>query len=229
MNDKHFKWLLYLIVFVILATIAIQIFWNYKNYQTNKQHVFNDIQVSLDDAVEAYYADLSKNNFFTIISSDDTHPKTFKHKKAWDSIIKPITSTFNRDSINVKFSSLTLKDSTFTRDSIDVHLVSSVIDSVEKTYLNSYDSIRKRGLSGFTQLSKDKTSGITFNRNTAAFKHNQVIWGKQASDSIKLLKGLSTIFIAMQQDSLDYKKLDSIVILKLHKKGVYSDFYEYML
>ena len=50
MNNKHFQWVLYVIVIVILGTISIQLYWNYKNYQTNKQQLINDVQVSLDNA-----------------------------------------------------------------------------------------------------------------------------------------------------------------------------------
>ena len=62
MNDVKYKWVLYTIVFVILGTISIQTYWNYKNYLINKQQFFNDVQISLDNAVEAYYTELAKKN-----------------------------------------------------------------------------------------------------------------------------------------------------------------------
>ena len=37
MNDARYKWLLYVILIVILSTISIQVYWNYKNYQINKK------------------------------------------------------------------------------------------------------------------------------------------------------------------------------------------------
>jgi hypothetical protein len=60
MNDMRYKWMFYVITFVILSTIGIQVYWNYKNYQTNKQQLINDVQVSLDNAVDSYYTNLAE-------------------------------------------------------------------------------------------------------------------------------------------------------------------------
>ncbi|WP_353779613.1 ATP-binding protein [Winogradskyella sp. 3972H.M.0a.05] len=60
MNDKRYRYTLYLIVIVIITTIGIQVYWNYKNYLNSKQQLINDVQVSLDKAVDDYYANLAK-------------------------------------------------------------------------------------------------------------------------------------------------------------------------
>ena len=107
MNTKKYRWLLYTITLTIVATIAVQVYWNYKNYQQNKQRVVNEIQLSLDNALEEYFAEIAKNDFITIIGSnykelDTTHKrgrsnatirkKFFSHnsksKKNIDSLIK---------------------------------------------------------------------------------------------------------------------------------------------
>ena len=54
--------MLYIISIVILSTIGIQVYWNYKNYQINKQQLINDVQVSLDNAVDSYYANLAERS-----------------------------------------------------------------------------------------------------------------------------------------------------------------------
>ena len=71
MNTQKYKWILYLIVITIITTIAIQFYWNFKNYEENKQRVANEIQLSLDNAVEEYYSSLAKSNFFSILKNDD--------------------------------------------------------------------------------------------------------------------------------------------------------------
>jgi hypothetical protein len=71
MNTQKYKWILYFIVITIITTIAIQFYWNFKNYEENKQRVANEIQLSLDNAVEEYYSSLAKSNFLTIIKNDD--------------------------------------------------------------------------------------------------------------------------------------------------------------
>lgn len=75
MNDVRYKWILYIIVIVILSTIGIQVYWNYKNYLNSKQQLVNDVQVSLDKAVDDYYANLAERNTigFAFESSDPNH------------------------------------------------------------------------------------------------------------------------------------------------------------
>ena len=58
------------------------LFWNFdfsqngghfslKNYQENKQQVNNEIQLSFDNAIEEYYADLAKEDLFTFVSNSN--------------------------------------------------------------------------------------------------------------------------------------------------------------
>lgn len=60
MNDKLYRYILYIIISVILATIGIQVYWNYNNYQANKRQLIRDVQISLDKAVDDYYASIAK-------------------------------------------------------------------------------------------------------------------------------------------------------------------------
>ena len=60
MNHKKYLLILYIIVTTIVLTIATQVYWNYKNYQINTQQFKNEVQISLDNAVENYYANLAK-------------------------------------------------------------------------------------------------------------------------------------------------------------------------
>ena len=70
MESKKYTYIVYLILFTILATIAIQVYWNIGNYNTNKQALINEVQHSFDTSVEAYYADLAKVDFFAFLDSD---------------------------------------------------------------------------------------------------------------------------------------------------------------
>lgn len=231
MNDKRYQYILYLIVFVIISTIAIQAFWNYKNYQTNKQQVYNDIQWSLDNAVETYYTGLTKNNFLTIVK--DTNSKADFSNVGWDTLLKPF-----KNKIKTIKDHNTGHDSIFKITTIDISGDDqSDLDSLDSAFFDdifiSYqDSINKKFASRdtikiekLTQLSKDQKSGLTVDKDDKSVTANKVFWGKKSRDSLKLIKGLTTIYIAMQQDSLDYKKLDSLLVSELKNKGVYKDFY----
>ncbi|WP_347922870.1 HAMP domain-containing sensor histidine kinase [Pontimicrobium sp. SW4] len=87
MNDARYRLILYIIIAVIIGTISIQVYWNYKNYEVNKQQLVNDVQVSLDNAVEKYYTNLAKEQTisfaFKTASNDDL---LFKNKGV-DSLI----------------------------------------------------------------------------------------------------------------------------------------------
>ncbi len=67
MNQKKYNWLIYLISITILITIAVQVYWNYKNYIVNKQNFSNAVQISLDNALENYYTDVAETNHLTFI------------------------------------------------------------------------------------------------------------------------------------------------------------------
>jgi two-component system phosphate regulon sensor histidine kinase PhoR len=68
MNNLKYKGILYFIALVILATLCIQGYWNYKNYEVGKQQLINDVQTSLDNAMDAYYTDLAKARSFKILT-----------------------------------------------------------------------------------------------------------------------------------------------------------------
>lgn len=92
MNDKRYSWTLYLIVVVILCTIGIQIYWNYKNYLTNKQQLINDVQISLDNAVDTYYADLAEKSTFAFAFEGLNQEKLFEENGKFSKLIKNIDS-----------------------------------------------------------------------------------------------------------------------------------------
>ena len=54
----------------IVITILVQLYWNRSHYLDNKQRVKNEIQNSLDIAIEEYYTNLSKSNFYAVFSTD---------------------------------------------------------------------------------------------------------------------------------------------------------------
>lgn len=62
MKKRKYSTLLYFISLVVLVTLSIQIYWNLKNYHSEKQRLINDIQISLDNAVDNYYASLAQRN-----------------------------------------------------------------------------------------------------------------------------------------------------------------------
>jgi len=62
MKNKKYSYLIYFIAAVMVVTLAIQGYWNYKNYQAGKQQLINEVQTSLDLAIDNYYIDLAEKN-----------------------------------------------------------------------------------------------------------------------------------------------------------------------
>ena len=101
MNAKKQHWTLYFITATIVLTIAVQLYWNYNNYVDNKQRVKNEIQSSLDIAIDEYYTDLSKSNFFTSIDYDSINSKSSFLKDFWNEDINSSKSKVSISSIKI--------------------------------------------------------------------------------------------------------------------------------
>jgi len=70
MNKKSYQWVVYFIGVTIITTIAVQVYWNYREYQINKQNLISKVQLSLDNSVEAYFANITKSGIITYKSID---------------------------------------------------------------------------------------------------------------------------------------------------------------
>jgi two-component system phosphate regulon sensor histidine kinase PhoR len=90
MNDSKFKYTLYIISVVIVSTIAIQAYWNYKNYLSNKQQLISDVQMSLDKAVDDYYANLAQQTTLAFTFDSTAQKDVFKENGFLDQISKTI-------------------------------------------------------------------------------------------------------------------------------------------
>lgn len=191
MNAKKQHWILYLITITIVATIAVQLYWNYKNYQQNKQYVLNEIKSSLDNAIDDYYTNLSKKNLLTIIEPKNlTEADKLRKKELWKDFFKSVKPNKEKEKPDLNISSIQIN-----------------VDVNSKENLSS----KKEGIHIYND-SIIKTSSI------------QVFRGQKAQDSIKLIKGLKTMFIAIHNDSLNYTTLDSILNSKLKNKKINIDF-----
>lgn len=179
MNEQKYRWVLYLIVTTTVLTIVLQCYWNYKNYLLDKQNFVNQVQLSLDNALDTYYAELAESNNMTIIETDSiAFSHNFKELKT-DSVIRDI-----------------------------------------KHELRSVDI---KSISGYTQFT-DSSNGYHFSNDKNHISKIKVIRGKKASDSIKLLKGITSIFISIKNDTLDFSKLNPLVKSELKRKQLNIDF-----
>ena len=129
MNAKKQHWSLYFITATIVLTIAVQLYWNYNNYVDNKQRVKNEIQSSLDIAIDEYYTDLSKSNFFTSIDYDSINSKSSFLKDFWNEDINSSKSKVSISSIKISSDYSGDEDvSTITKKIAEIY--GSIVDSL---------------------------------------------------------------------------------------------------
>ena len=219
MNTKKQRWLLYFITATIVTTIAVQLYWNYKNYAENKRQVTNEVQLSLDNAVEEYYSSLAKSNFLTIINTtkNNRHEKSFKN-----SSIAKILNKLKKNSSEKEKPRITISNLKFTSDNnmSKVQIDSMMNSAKEFVYefnleIDSLSNNQKKSGKIFT----DKKNGYHLNRNGIKTE-KKYFKGKKAADSLKFLTNLEPIFISFLDQSVEYEKIDSLIKNQLKQKKI---------
>ncbi|SHH00350.1 sensor histidine kinase [Winogradskyella jejuensis] len=194
MNDKRYRYILYAITLVILATISIQIYWNYKNYLTNKQQLINDVQVSLDKAVDDYYANLAKETRVGFSFAETSTDDIFDDNSAFTKILK------NIDEKNGKIKPI---------DTIDTSEIKSL--SVFRGF--SADSMMKAHNEEHNPISLDSLKGTIRDLKLT-----------QPSINASEIQLLSTkIFISISNDSLDVREVNKLLIEDFERKKIELD------
>ncbi|MBG6131403.1 two-component system phosphate regulon sensor histidine kinase PhoR [Aquimarina sp. EL_43] len=182
MRKGSYKNILYFITTVIVITLGIQVYWNYKNYQIGKQQLINEVQISLDNAVNQYYTKLAEENTIGFVS-DSTNLKNFFEKGDFKILLKKIDS----DTINFKRFQIP--------DSIDMTGI-SILNKREHKHRES-----RRHIS------------VTTNRFNDSTNQNDIF--EQLT---------SKIVVSITQDSLQLKKIDSLVQQEFLRKKIAVDF-----
>ena len=208
MNTQKYQWLFYLITATIIATIGVQFYWNYKNYEENKRQVTNEIQLSLDNAIEEYFAKLAKEEFTTIINLTEEKGSTSSNNKIkFDSIFRnspnfqKIKSLIKKDTSNKK-PEFKITNISFTSDDLlDAKETDSIIKSMAKEF----------------SLKQKKSKQKSTNNRSNNFKYFS---GKKSADSLKLIKYLNPIFLSVASSSIEYDQLDSLLKNQLDKKNI---------
>ncbi|WP_179339778.1 sensor histidine kinase [Winogradskyella ludwigii] len=196
MNNKRYRWILYTIVVVIVATISIQVYWNYKNYQTNKQQLINDVQVSLDKAVDDYYAALAERTTFGFILEGDQQKKAFEEGSELEKIFKTIDESKN------EFTNL---------DSLDKNTIEGITvfrgfkaDSMSEAHNKKHNPLS-------AEQFKLKIDSLKNNNKDVNLKNAEFLTSK--------------VMISIKNDTLDVKAVEELIAKELERKSINVDFY----
>ncbi|WP_046758127.1 sensor histidine kinase [Kordia jejudonensis] len=185
MKSQRFSWILYFIIATIVTTVAVQVYWNYKNYQTNKKQFINQVQISLDNAVEAYYADIAKQDKLMFVSMDASNlgnlPKI--QNVNVDSILRHLDHQNFNHSDTIIIDTRVKEGKKFPQKTID-----SLLVSAESTVRAKFSR---------------------FNDNLQKYK-----------DSVQLFREVSSLYISISEDSLNFKKLQSFLDIEFKRKQI---------
>ncbi len=182
MRKRNYRNILYFISTVILATLAIQIYWNFKNYKASKQQLINEVQISLDNAVDQYFIEITEKNIIGYIKPDSSYHINRRIKL--DSLLKRI------DYLNEDFKGL---------DSLDINKDTRV-------------TIFNKGLSENHDLSENRTikdaQGLYLSRRFLIKKDNDSIDKRHKTMSTEITVSVSQDSFHLEKiDALIKKEL----------------------
>ncbi|MDO1502533.1 ATP-binding protein [Winogradskyella maritima] len=197
MNDRRYRYILYIIIVVIVATIGIQFYWNYKNYITNKEQLISDVQTSLDRSVNNYFTDLAEQTTLGFQLSESNHEDAFKE----GGLLSQITSQIDRP------------DGSYNRlDSIKIDNIQDIkvftglkADSMNEAIHKEYKPI------GFDSLKTELKKWKRF--------------GDSSQTTIKDFEFLTkSIMIKVTNDTLNLKTVEDLLAKELERKNINIDF-----
>ena len=195
MNEKRYRWILYVIVAVIVGTIGIQGYWNYKNYQINKQQLINDVQTSLNHAIEKYYARLAEERTISFAFDGHYSDSLFGRHEMFDSIIRKFD-----------FSTKNIRD----LDSLDIKLNANGLLVYAGQEADSF----------LTAMRSDHISNFPKRRielNHIGYPPDSVVTGN-------LERLTSKVVISMTNDTIQLTEVDSIFASEIETKNLQIDY-----
>lgn len=187
MKQQRANWILYFIIATIAITVAVQVYWNYKNYQVNKQQFINQVQISLDNAVEAYYADIVKKDrvmFVSMNANDFNYPTALNNLKGMG--VDSIAHMFKHD----------------IRNHSDTIYIDGRIDGLSKYPLQEIDSF------------------LTSAESKIRAKFMEISDAQKLQDSIRMFNEVSSLYISITEDSLNFDKLKTFLDTEFNRKQI---------
>ena len=214
MNYQKERLLLLFITCTIIGTIAVQVYWNYKNYIVHKTRITNEIQICLDQGIDQYYADITKDMFLknilppTLIDSIQT-PETiiatspvkieafFEHHNFHDSTtIQPKVNIFSFN------------------DSLQQNQIKNIFDKVMVSM--SSDSLSLNKLHDYVDRElKNKSLDITFGLERRIDQNNSTQYGMDQFDTPpSLLNSRSAYISPVEGINLYYNNATQLILAR---------------
>ena len=200
MNKLKFKRIGILIGLTLIFAIVMQAWRMVSQFEVIQNRLVADVQQSLDNAVENYYAELAKSDVIALTDNFVNYPDIPQR-------LDSAATEVQQDSLFVFWGdksedSLTDKDTEFFARVGRSKLL--------KQHLFKSDSSQK-AIFSTTELQINNQSDCLKASDVDEINQIRVFRGKEAADSINQLEIFtSKIIISIIRDSLDFKKMDSI-------------------
>ena len=186
-----------MIALTLLVSIGVQIYRNITQFKQNETQLAADIQQSLDNALEVYFADLAKTDVITLT---ENRSSAFK--------LGTVTNT-ESDSAETNFFKKVGENKILLKA---LEKIESG-DTSTANWFGKFDSAKnltfKTRLDTFNTIDPDGIRSINIFR------------GLNPADSISNLKTLTNqIIISITRDSLDFNKISALVKEELDRKDI---------
>lgn len=205
MQKLQFKRIGFLIGLTLLLSIGVQAWRMYSQFRIIQRQLVMDIQQSLENAVESYFAELAKTDVIALTDFSGNH-----------SILEGDSFPGKNRITQIKINRLDSVGGFLDR----VGQSKRIFETLEKAEKGGFDSIF------WNELATDTSSGLTFfdsSRRRAVDQKNElrIFFGKDQADSINQLKSLtSKIIISITRDSLDFDKIKEFLQAELDRRKI---------
>ncbi len=215
MKQLQFKRIGILIGLTLLFSIGVQVYRNIAQFRLIESQLINDIQGSLDSALDEYYAEIAKNDVLTLTDNFQTFEwNDIETGSALDSnkgVNKLILHRNLQDSSSLDDSS-SLSEDFFKRvgkSKIILKALAGAGELITDSSFSKADQSLRLEIDSLKNFQVDEINNINIFR------------GLEAADSLNNLKRLtSQIIISITRDSLDFEKINGYLQSELERKKI---------
>lgn len=220
---KNQKRIVFFVGIIVLVTISIQFYWNYIQYKNNKQQIINEIQISLDNAVDDYYTELSKRTVFGAYYSYNMQ----------DSVVKNVSYNLNKDHTNPSVNVVSfVKNNVYgkpikPKDIKSFHITGGSVneDTILKKRPKLNDALDELSETMHENAFKAVSKIDSLHTNPNNIKSINYFKGKNAVDSMNSIKdAVMKIIVSVKFDSINFNDLKFRIDNELNKKNILFDY-----
>ncbi|WP_298952079.1 HAMP domain-containing sensor histidine kinase [uncultured Nonlabens sp.] len=204
MNDRKYHFLLVLISLVVLATLAIQVYLNYINLKDSEDQLVVELQNSLDESVDTYYALLAKDNNIGIMVKKTTNKHPY---------IKDMFERFDTDTL-----SRSLGYNGFKFDDIPLDDISEIFlyNGANMSTLNEIEPVKDLWNLPNYEINAQPDNNFALEIQTF-FADTQNLQKAVAELNSKMI-------LSIKEESMNLERLDSLVNSNLDRKKIHVNF-----